>query len=160
MHEGKADEDVDIDEDDESDDVGETSASSSMPEPAGHESPERPEWENDVLKIGVVDIEMAPTSRAKCFVCSASVQRGCARVLYRLRISSTMRDLRRAHVDCAEGFAREHLEVNRRAAEILAGRADGPDILRVGSDNLLASLRSLSGNGARSSGGAAAATID
>ena len=54
--------------------------------------------------IGIISFDIAPSSRAKCFVCDAPILRGTLRLDYRFKRSNSLKDQRRFHAGCAGGI--------------------------------------------------------
>ena len=53
---------------------------------------------------GLKNYDVAPTSRAKCMICSKYLLVGTYRLSYRHRVSMAMGDVRRLHPACAPGL--------------------------------------------------------
>ena len=100
-----------------------------------------------------MDVEIAPTSKAKCWVCGETIDQGEYRFHYKIRKgSTTVRDQRKMHISCLSEAPEAHRDVNFAAVtELLAERGTEDAGLSV---ELLAAQDYLAGAGGGAPAGA------
>ena len=74
--------------------------------------------------------EHALTDRSKCFVCSNFIAKDALRILYCLRVSSSVRDKRWSHDFCAAGYPADRRAWDIGKVQAWLGDASLPLVLR------------------------------
>lgn len=107
-----------------------------------------PKSGSQALEAGLKALEVAPSGRAKCYVCSKTIAKGSWRFDYRIKSSSSLSDGRRIHVECAGGLPEATRAVDARALQAFC---KAPDLGETQRGLLEAALAALAPNLAESS---------